>query len=192
MDDPQRKTYRERALVVQDVEGEGAMGEQSWSDKLDIQALIYRYSDSINRNDIAATESVFAPNAIWESPVFGMYFSSAREFCDFLNLNGSGLELLIQTPHCPVVTIGTPNSAIATTTIYELSRGIVTQDGNPFGPVGTELNFEDFGIYYDTVARIDGTWLFTHRVFVPVYMAQGAATGDVPSQRATLQAFPGR
>ncbi len=166
------------------------MGDESRFDKLEIQELISRYSDSINRGDLEATEAVFATNAIWESPLLGMHFESAREFCEFLAANARGVELLIQTPHCPVVTLHDADAATATTTIYELSRGTVTEDGNPFGPVGTETNFEDFGIYYDTVHRVDGTWLFTHRVFVPVYMGLGAATGDVPSARSSLRAHP--
>lgn len=165
------------------------MNEQSWFDKLAIQELIFRYSDSINRGDLAATESVFAPDAVWESPLLGMHFESAQEFCGFLGANSDGLELLVQTPHCPVIALQGPDDATATTTIYELCRGTVTVDGNPLGPVGTQNNFEDFGIYHDTVRRLDDRWLFTHRVFVPVYMRQGAATGDVPSARGDLLAL---
>jgi len=77
------------------------MGEQLWVDKLAIQELIYRYSDSINRGDIEATESVFAAGAIWESPLLGMHFETARAFCAFLASNSAGVDLLIQTPHSP-------------------------------------------------------------------------------------------
>jgi hypothetical protein len=166
------------------------MGDAQWFDKLAIQELIFRYSDSINRGDLAATETVFAPDATWDSPLFNMHFETSREFCEFLAANSSGLEFLIQTPHCPVIMFADADHATVTTTIYELSRGRVTKDGNPFGPIGTELNMEDFGIYYDTVQRIDGEWLFTHRVFVPLYVDQGAATGDVTSPRETLRHFP--
>jgi hypothetical protein len=170
--------------------GERLMSDVQWFDKLAIQELIFRYSDSINRGDLAATESVFAADAIWESPLFNMHFETSREFCEFLAANSGGIDLLIQTPHCPVITFADADHATVTTTIYELSCGRVTNDGNPFGPIGTELNMEDFGIYYDTVERIDGHWLFTHRVFVPMYVNQGAATGDVTSARATLRDFP--
>ena len=151
------------------------MSEQAWFDKVAIQELIFRYSDSINRGDLEATETVFAPDAIWESPLFGMHFESARAFCTFLAANSTGVELLIQTPHCPVITLSGADHANCDHNDLRVVPGKVTEEGNPFGPVGTEINFEDFGIYYDTVARIDGEWLFTHRVFVPVYIAPGVA-----------------
>jgi hypothetical protein len=166
------------------------MDEQTWIDKFAIQELVFRYADSINRGDLDVAESVFAPNAVWESPVLGMHFESAREFRDFLGASSAGIELLIQTPHCPVVTLLGPDDATVTTTIYELSLAKVTEEGNPFGPVGTEINYESWSIYYDTLGRSDGTWLFTHRLFVPVYMRQGAATGDVTSARTGLRTLP--
>jgi hypothetical protein len=43
-----------------------------------------------------------------------------------------------------------------------------------------------FGIYYDDLARIDGEWKFTRRVFVPTYMTVGSVTGDVFTQRSAL------
>jgi hypothetical protein len=111
----------------------------------------------------------------------------ARDFCDFLTANSSGIEFLIQTPHCPVITLVDADRATATTTIYELTRGRVTEEGNPFGPIGAELSMEDFGIYDDTLQRFDGEWLFTHRVFVPVWVDSSAVTGDVTSPRTTLR-----
>jgi hypothetical protein len=159
--------------------------EQSWIDKFAIQELIYRYSDSINRADLAATEAVFAPDAIWESPLLDLRFESAREFCEFFARSTAQQDLLVQTPHCPVIRLLSADSAQATTTIHEFSRATAAEDGT-FGPKGTEINLQDYGIYYDEVARLEGEWRFTHRVFVPIYFEPGAVTGDVPIERSRL------
>jgi hypothetical protein len=49
------------------------------------------------------------------------------------------------------------------------------------------VNFEQYGIYYDDVARLDdGLWKFTHRLFVPIYVNSGCVTGDAITQRTAL------
>jgi hypothetical protein len=51
---------------------------------------------------------------------------------------------------------------------------------------GSESNLEQYGIYYDDVARIEGRWKFTRRLFVPVYVEMGAVIGDVLTRRSVL------
>jgi hypothetical protein len=51
---------------------------------------------------------------------------------------------------------------------------------------GSEINFNQYGIYFDDMARIDGDWKFTHRLFVPIYMTGGSVTGDVLTPRTGL------
>lgn len=161
------------------------MGERAWVDKLEIQELIYRYSDAVTRGDLAAMEAVFAPDAVWESPLFGLRFESARAFCDHFAEATTTVDLLIQTAQNPVIELIDDNSARATTSIFELTRGTIAFDG-PFGAEGDEINFADYGVYYDDVARCDARWLFTRRLFVPVYVQQGAARGDLPTTRSSL------
>jgi hypothetical protein len=83
-------------------------------------------------------------------------------------------DLLIQTPHAPVVTLTGADRAAATTTIHEFIRD------------GAGANFEQYGIYYDDVARIDDEWKFTHRLFVPIYAGSGCVTGDCLTPRSAL------
>ena len=158
---------------------------QQWIDKCAIQDLIFRYSDSVNRADWAETAKLYAADAVWESPLFDMHFESGAEFCAHLARSSATLELLIQTPHCPIVTLVTDDTASATTTIHEVVRGTNLED-SAFGPAGGEINFEDYGIYYDEIARLDGEWKFIHRLFVPTYIGQGPVTGDVPIDRSRL------
>ena len=159
------------------------------TDKLAIQELIYRYSDAVTRGDLDAMAAVFADHAIWESPALGMHFDSARAFLDDFAAATAPTELLVQTASNPVVHLVDADRARATTTIFELYRSTAEKDG-PFGPKGAEINFSDYGIYYDDVERFDGEWRFAHRVFVPCYLETGAARGDVPVPRSALRAPP--
>ena len=51
---------------------------------------------------------------------------------------------------------------------------------------GEEVDVDQYGIYFDDVARIDGEWKFTHRRFVPLYICGDAVTGNVLTQRSSL------
>ena len=84
---------------------------QQWIDKCAIQDLIFRYSDSVNRADWEETAKLYAADAVWESPLFNMRFESGAEWCNYLARSTESSELLIQTPHCPVVTLLTDETA---------------------------------------------------------------------------------
>jgi hypothetical protein len=77
------------------------------------------------------------------------------------------------------------HSARAITTIHELIRGAAPDDG-AFGAKGVEVSFQHFGIYYGDIARTGDSWMFTHRLVVPIYFESGAVTGEVVSGRASL------
>src|SRR4051794_6909397 len=157
-----------------------------WVDKLAIQDLIHRYADGVNRADWAQVRSVYADHAIWESPALGMHFATAQEFCDMLAQTERTSTLLIQTTHSTVVRLTSSDTATATTTIHEMSLGTVLVDGALGAAAGDHINFEDYGIYYDDVERLHDEWLFVHRLFVPVYVKQGAVTGDVLTPRVSI------
>lgn len=162
---------------------------QQWIDKCAIQELIYRHSDGVNRGDLAAVRSAYADDARWEIPLFGFRSDTADEFIEFLRVTTATAELLVQTPHCPVITLLDRDAARATTTVHEFTRGTAAEDG-PFGPAGTETSEQHYGIYYDEVARLAGEWKFTHRVFVPTYLEPGYGTGHVLIERARLLSAP--
>jgi hypothetical protein len=157
---------------------------RAFLDRLAIQDLIYRHSDATTRADWAQCEALYVPDAIWEQPAYGIHFDSAAAFLEMLK-GTSTSEVLIQTPHAPVINLIAPDRAQATTTIHEWIRGVSPIDSAD-GQTGDEVNFEAYGIYYDDIARIDGEWKFTHRLHVPVYIATGAVTGDVVTPRSGL------
>jgi hypothetical protein len=108
-----------------------------------IQQLIYRYSDAVTRADYEQMATVFAAVAVWESPILGRHFESAREFIDF-NIEGStALDVLIQIAAGPVVELLGPDRAVATTNIRDV-RGTTTVDG-VWGPAGAVSNVDHTG-----------------------------------------------
>jgi hypothetical protein len=147
-----------------------------------IQQLIYRYSDSVTRADYEQMATVFAADAVWESPLLEMHFETAREFIDFQIDASTALDVLIQTAAGPVVELLGPDRANATTNIREIIRGTTTIDGE-WGAAGTENNVDQYGIYFDEVTKIDGAWKFTRRIYVPILIASGAVVGDITSAR---------
>jgi SnoaL-like domain len=160
------------------------MNNQQWIDKFAIQDLIYSHCDAITRGDLAALEPLYAPDAIWEIPLFGLRTESARAFFEFLAEATAPADLLLQTAQNPVVRILDAVSAQATTTILELSRGrapVESADAH-----GEDVSMTQYGLYYDEVSKTTGQWLFTHRRFVQCYIEHGALQGEIPTPRAHL------
>jgi hypothetical protein len=163
------------------------MHDQRWIDKFAIQELIYSHCDAVTRGDLAALEPLYAPDVIWEIPLFGLRTESAGAFFELLTAATADAELLIQTAHNPVVRIVDENTASATTTIFELARGPAPDDG-PVAAAGEQVNMAQYGIYYDDVSKRSGRWMFTHRRFVQCYIEHGAWQGELPRSRSSLLA----
>jgi hypothetical protein len=157
-------------------------GAREWENRDAIQQLIYRYSDAVTRADYEQMATLFAADAVWESPILEMHFETAREFIDFQIEASTSLDVLIQTASGPVVELLGPDRAAATTNIREIIRGTITVDG-AWGAAGTENNVDQYAIYFDEVNKIDGAWKFTRRAFVPVLIATGAVVGDITTAR---------
>jgi hypothetical protein len=157
---------------------------RSWLDRLGIQDLIYRYADSITRADWDQCRALFARDAVWESPKMGMRFDSAEILLAAL-ADDSRTDLLIQTVHAPVINLTDADVAKATTTVHEMMRGAAAVD-TTYGEKGIPVNFEQYGVYFDDIARVEGQWRFTHRLFVPIYVSSNAVTGDVLTPRSGL------
>ena len=155
-----------------------------WIDRLAIADLIHRYADSVTRADWDQTGSIFAPDAIWESPALALRFEGAQAFRDFL-VQTTGNDLLILTGQPPVIRLAPNGQAEATTIVHELSRGEARADST-LGEAGAPRNHELYGIYYDDVAKFDGEWKFTHRLFVPVYVRTDCVSGEVLTPRFAL------
>src|SRR6201997_1085072 len=148
---------------------------REWLDRLEIQGLIHRYSDGVTRADWQQCEAVFTPDALLESSALGIRCEDRASFMEILRATTS-YDLLIQTAHSSVITLIDAHHARSTTTIHELIREAA----------GAENNLEQYGIYFDDLARVDGKWKFTHRVFLPIYVGRGCVTGDLLTPRSAL------
>jgi len=157
---------------------------REWLDRLEIQDLIHRHSDGVTRADWRQCEAVFTPDAIWESPTMGLRCENRASFMEILRATSS-YDLLIQTAHSPVITLIDADRARSTTTIHEFIRGTALASNN-FAEAGAETNLEQYGIYYDDLARVDGRWKFTHRLFQSIYVGRGCVTGDLLTHRSAL------
>jgi hypothetical protein len=158
---------------------------RDWLDRLAIEALIHRYADAVTRADWPQCEAVFSPQAIWESPQLGLRFEGSAAFLDMLRETSESCELLLHIVSSPVVRLEGPARATASTTVKEVVRGVNVVD-TATGAAGTPVNVEQHGIYCDEVERIDGQWLFVHRVFTLLYVESGQVAGDVMAPRSSL------
>jgi hypothetical protein len=155
-----------------------------WLDRLAIQDVICRYSDAVTRAAWQQCDRLFSADAVWESPLLGLRFESRAAFLEFLEGTGA-YDLLIQTSQASVIAFSGTDEATATTTIHELTRGTGLAD-TELGGAGAEVNVEQYGIYYDNLARIGGEWKFVHRLFVPIYVNAASVTGAVFAKRSAL------
>ena len=161
---------------------------RTWLDRLAIQDLIYRHSDAVTRADWRQLEALYAPDAIWEEPALGLRCEGAAAFVEMLE-GATGMDAIVQTAHAPVINLITPDRAQATSTFHEWGRGVTSIDAVVAGDrvqQGDEVNMEEYGVYYDDIARIEGQWKFTHRLAVLIYMSSGCMTGDVLTPRSGL------
>jgi hypothetical protein len=146
---------------------------RDWIDRLEIIEVIHRYSSAVTRRAWDEVTPLFTPDAVWESPEFGLHFDNPRDFV--ANLVEASPEVLVQTPHGPVVELD-GDHANARTTILELVRVAAPIGATP-EPGSDPVNIQHFGLYLDDLQRVDGAWRFTHRRFRPIYIDAGAVTG---------------
>ena len=125
---------------------------REWLDRLAIQDLIHRYSDAVTRADYEQMATVFASDAVWESPLLGMRYEQASDFIAMQIEGNDSLDVLIQTAHNPVITLDASDMAHATTTIHERIRGIAGEVGDGLlGRVGSGL---ERGPVRDSTSRV--------------------------------------
>jgi len=158
---------------------------RSWLDRLAINDLINRYADAVTRADNEQMATVFTHDAVWECPLMGVRFETSQAFLDWQITGSTGLEILIHTPHSPVITLVDAARATATTTIHERFRGVTTND--VMGEIGMDINVDQFGVYYDDVVKAHGEWKFTRRHFAPFLITQGGVVGDAVSPRPMIR-----
>jgi ketosteroid isomerase-like protein len=155
---------------VDDVGDDG----NAWTDRVEIEELLRRYSDSVTRSDWDQNLDVWAPDAVWElGPPINMKYEGASTICEFLQNVTGGMTMLVQTAHNIVVHELAPDRATATVLIRELN--II--DGEP------RTTSELYATYHDELVKLDGRWKIARRLLEPIYMARDTLPGDVVAKR---------
>ncbi len=151
----------------------------AWIDKLAIQELIYRYSDAASRGDWDVFATLWTPDALWEvaSPVDSRVVGAAA-IVEAVIKNLTGEDFLVQMTHGAVITLHGDDRASSTTTIHAIAR----RQG--------EHDVTNYGIYYDDLVKVSGTWKFSRRRLVPVYSDSSALVGANPITRDDLSKLP--
>ena len=57
--------------------------QDDWIEMFQIEQLIYRYFDSVNRGDLETMRSAYADDAVWEEPALGLREESADAYVEF-------------------------------------------------------------------------------------------------------------
>jgi hypothetical protein len=156
-----------------------------WMDQQAITGLINRYSDAITRGDWDQLESVFTDNAVFDiAEPFAFHADGATGIRTGISEGCQRLEFLIHEVASIVIRDVTETSAHATSTATELSRGVAPGlDGE-----GDDvfLNFEHHVVYFDDLVKVDGEWKFARRYGQPLYLKDGAHTGETIADRHAL------
>jgi hypothetical protein len=146
-----------------------------WIDKLAIQELIYRYSDAATRGDWEVFAQLWTPDAVWEvAPPVDSRTVGAEDIVRQVQRNLEGEDFLVQMTHGAVITLHGDGTASSTTTIHAIARQTGAHD------------VTNYGIYYDELAQVDGTWKFARRRLVPVYSDPSPHPGEAPISRDDL------
>ena len=146
-----------------------------WADKFAVQETINRYSDAANRADWDALESCYAPGSVWEvTEPDHIRFEEPAAIRDGVMSYIGRVETFIQTVHNTVVTLHGDGRASARSTLQEIVR------------TAGKFDVMFWGISYDELVELDGTWKFSLRRFRGVYHDRSAMGGECTLLRSEL------
>lgn len=138
------------------------------ADRLAIREIIERYSSALTRYSWEEMASTFHVDAVWMvAPPFNLEFTTRQDIQDGIRSLVSGFDFLVQMTHSMVIDLD-GDRASAITVITETGRNSADKSAVYM-----------HGTYHDEIARIDGRWQFTKRVFQPIYLDSSWLPGDV-------------
>ena len=143
----------------------------SINDPYEIQSVISRYTNCVNRRDWTVLPAIFAKDAVWTAPaVPDATFEGLAAICQGIPALVAGTTSLIQlnTPS-DIAIMG--EEATAQCSIRE--TGSMAAEG---------IRFEAHGIYDDKLIHVNGAWRFAHRTFTLIenYFSPIATPGAQP------------
>ena len=128
------------------------------ADEMAIRNLAYAFADCVNRRDVAAFESLWDDDGVWEigAPLHSIAEGSMNIAAHFLSLL-EPLEFFVQQVHSGVVTID-GDRATARWSVQETGE---RRDGGPYN---------NHAFYEDEMAKHNGTWRFVRRSYRYVWL----------------------
>jgi hypothetical protein len=150
---------------------------QEVEDRLAIRELIELYSLSVTLRDWEAVGSCFHPAARWHTNV-GHDFHTRQGVQDGIRASAEAMEFLVQMSHGVVIRELTPERATANVVLNEIGSFI-----------GRDAGVFVLGVYYDTLVKHEGRWVFLERNFQAHYIDPAKPRGRQFVDYATL---PGR
>ncbi len=138
------------------------------NDALEIQSVISRYTNCVNRRDWSLLAGIFAGNAVWSAPaVPNATFEGHAAVV-------TGIPALVEDT-TSLIQLNTPsdiaiNGDTATAQCSIRETGSIERDG---------IRFEAHGWYDDELVRVDGVWKFSRRTFslIENYFTQISSIG---------------
>jgi hypothetical protein len=158
---------------------ERASDVDAWLDTVAIQDLVVRYSDAATRGAWDEFEAVWTADGVWDvRPPVGTHIVGIDAIMADVKALLNAEDFFVQMTHGSVVTLLGNDRARSTTTIHALAR----REGHH--------NVTNYGVYYDDLVKVDGTWKFARRSLQPVYMDTSPLPGIAPITRAELGSLP--
>jgi ketosteroid isomerase-like protein len=135
------------------------------ADEVAIRALAHAFADAVNRKDVAAFESLWDDDGVWEigEPLASSAKGSSNVAAQLLKL-WDPLEFFVQQVHGGVVSID-GDRATSRWSVQETAR---RRDGGPYN---------NHAFYEDELAKRDGTWRFVRRTYRYVWLDLKSAIG---------------
>jgi hypothetical protein len=138
---------------------------QQVKDRLEIRELIELYSVSVTLRDWDAVGACFHPQGRWRASV-GYEFQTRQGVQDGIRAIGEGMEFLVQMSHGVVIRELTPERATANLVLNEFGK-YRDREGGVFV----------LGVYYDTLVKHEGRWVFEERDFQAHYIDPSTPPG---------------
>jgi ketosteroid isomerase-like protein len=150
------------------------MHTENFNDKNDIQQLVARFDDAVNRRDVAEFSSLWANDATWEiGEPRAMRVSNAATIIDTWTHMLDGTQWLFRGSFEGVLTVA----------------GDIATGRWPCIETGVFANGEGYNncaYYDDEYVRSRGVWLFAKRRYVYLWLSSGKLPGGPIADSLTL------
>lgn len=142
--------------------------DDATKDDLAIRNLVARFADVCTVDDGDGFRALWAPDGVWEvSDPFPARAAGVDSIVTLYHQLRSPHATFVQMPHSGVVRID-GDTARGRWVMQEVGR-------NP----ATGLNYNNFGLYMDTLVRTGGDWCFTRRSYQYLWVD---VTTPIPGQ----------